>query len=295
MASLKKIIFFAILSVIGYLLFQYDEAITLALREHPLLLALVIVTTIINIHLQAYNFGQLLGPTPMPPLPQTVRMWSLASLSNYLGPFQPGIALRLAFFKLHGITLKASSSATFRQALLNVKVALVLIFLASLMIEELPWLFSLAALIVLILWPLMINQASSLLSQPWLSSRISAEALSAIINAFKHLQGSRQWPFYLQYLLVTLNILVIYNGFGTQLEFADALLLATLVTLTSLLSITPSNIGIQEALLGYAAHLHGLDMEQIIAIALLFRLGHICACSITYTALQLAYTTTKPR
>jgi uncharacterized membrane protein YbhN (UPF0104 family) len=66
---------------------------------------------------------------------------------------------------------------------------------------------------------------------------------------------------------------VAYQALGALLPFADALLITLLSALTIVVSITPGNLGVQEAVVGLTSGLLGGNVDQGVLASLLIRVG----------------------
>ena len=83
---------------------------------------------------------------------------------------------------------------------------------------------------------------------------------------------------YLGFQKVSGPILYIENI--ADIGFGESLVVTVVVYVLSVVSLLPNNLGILEILYGYTGHLSGLETDEAIAVALLFRAAHITACSI---------------
>jgi uncharacterized membrane protein YbhN (UPF0104 family) len=70
-----------------------------------------------------------------------------------------------------------------------------------------------------------------------------------------------------------LSFQVAYRALGVSLPFADALLIALLTALTIVVSITPGNLGVQEAVVGLTSGLLRGDVDQGVLASLLIRVA----------------------
>src|SRR3990172_710297 len=132
----KKAIFLSFIAFGIYYAVNQQHNMRSIFAAHAYDILFVAAMSMTLLVVQARNFLQLLNLESTPSLVATVRMWALSGLSNYLGPFQPGLAIRLYHFKSHGISLSKTSGATFQQLQLSLWTASLLSFIALLLTES---------------------------------------------------------------------------------------------------------------------------------------------------------------
>jgi|GEM_PF-2036295 len=279
---IKKILFIGLIITGLYFLIIKKPDILVIFSDHPDIIIIATTLSAFNIVVQAFNFLQLLGhPTP-PPLSLTSKTWALSGLTNYLGPFQPGLAVRLIFFKNYGIVLRQTLGTTFQQLQLSTWAGLWMFIIALLFNKKLPFEIVPILAITALAWPRILGFSKRIISTPVVQQKLSPITISALLGSLHIPPIKRMWPFVAQYLFVATSIYIVYRDFGASLSMSGALIIATSTTLSTLLALTPSNLGIQELILGYSAHLSGLSTNDAINIALLFRLSHITSCLLIY-------------
>jgi len=274
--QLKSLLFLVIIVIIVYLVKENAQEIITTLHNHTHTLIYAIALSGATLAFQVTNFLSLLPMTNSPSFIKTYHIWALANLTNYLGPFQPGLAVRVAYFKSENIPLSVTLQTTLRQLVLSTWIALGLagagLFSEQHTIKEI----GIGSLIIFIITPFFIRFLVAHPIKFSIFDRISL-ALKNFNPSFKQLLLVSG-----QYLCSILNIYVVYHLYGASLAFNDAVLLAVITALSTLLALTPNNVGVQDLLLGYAAHLGGLSTADSISIVLLFRIAHIAACILIY-------------
>lgn len=274
----REIAFFAVLGTLAFLLFVYWDSVRQILSRHALAALYAGSISAIAITVQALNFLRLLEAPHKPALRATVHMWAMANLTNYLGPLQPGLAVRLAFFKRHGISMAATTTTTLRQIHLSTWTATGLA--AAGLFSNVPVIRAIGAagLLIFFLWPyvlLLLREHLSAWAGRWKIVSARREQLATLLST---VPISRLDLFVAQYVLIACSLYGVYWAFHAPLAPHEALLLAVASALSTLISITPNNLGVQEALFGYVAHLGGLSTSEALSVALLFRVAHIGAC-----------------
>jgi ABC-type phosphate transport system permease subunit len=81
----------------------------------------------------------------------------------------------------------------------------------------------------------------------------------------------------LQYLLGTVLLYWVYTSFGAPIGIGQALVLACVVYLASVVAIVPGNFGFLEMLYLLGGHGLGLPLSGSVALALLLRVSHVAA------------------
>lgn len=274
----RAVVFFAVLATIAVLLYVYWTAVSDTMSRHALTALFAGAISAIAIAVQALNFLRLLEEPFKPPLASTVHMWAVANLANYLGPFQPGLAIRLAFFRRYGISLAATAKTTIRQIHLSTWTAMGLATVGVL--SEFPTLriIAVAGACVFLLWPFLLRLLRRNLSTLARHSKTISEQQQRLTAFLSVVPFKDLGLFVAQYLLIACSLFGVYWAFDAPLAPHEALLLAIASALSTLISITPNNLGVQEALFGYVAHLGGLTASEALSVALLFRVSHIGAC-----------------
>lgn len=245
-----------------------DQGWTLAGAASLMLLSIVI---------QARNFMSFLGRQAGLALWPLSRLWALTSLTNYLGPFQPGVAIRVAWLAKRGVHWQDSLLATWRQLCTSVWVSLGGCGV-GLLTMDLPYGRVLGGAFIgaFLIAPFARNALLALLvriSRPrWLAARrvILCDALRGI--DFQGIAGVVA-----QYVVGTALLWFVYRAFDAPIHPGHALLLACLVYVSSLVALLPGNLGILEAIYVFGGHGAGLSLAQSAALALLLRCSQIVA------------------
>jgi len=277
--GVKLVIFLCFILVFAYLLYSNWQAVKVTLIDHFIAILYATALSVIAISAQAVNFLQLLDSSDKPAYAPMLRIWALSNLANYIAPLQPGLAVRLVSLRRHGISIWIVTRTTVRQLQLSIWAAIGLaavggMFSSMLVIKTMAVLSA----AVFILWPVLLRLVYILILDKCANITFVRKHRGELVTMLTPVSLSKFILPVVQYLLIALSIFVVYRTFGAELFLHDAILIAVAIVLSALFSITPSNFGIQEALLGYSAHVVGLSVNDAISIAVLYRLAHLGAC-----------------
>ena len=272
----RKLIYLPVISVLTWIIFQYWNQLFPIFLEHYTAIFIIIPISMYAIFLQSKNFTQLLHTTNKPALLDTTKMWALSGLTNYLGPFQPGLAVRAAYFKSHGISVRETLQTTVKQLVISIWIGLLVFSIfAPFSLNENIQKTSIFTLTLFLVAPLLENKIIA--------------TIKRVIDKNNEIHNDTSWLrlnkigqyklFFSVYISLCLSSWVIYEEFNANLYVYDYAILAVILVFSSLISITPNNLGIQELFFGYAAHAGGLSIPDGIAIALLYRVTHIFSCA----------------
>ncbi len=275
---LKTALFLATVVALVVLVVIYRGQVSRDFVEHYPVLILIACVIFVSMALQAYNFLQLLGMGKRIPLVKVWRLWAVANLANYLGPLQPGLAVRAVYFKSRGISVLETTRTTLRQLLLSLWVASGLTVVGLFHEDALVRLFSAGGCIVFLLAPWIISGLQAAYRPTNGDSGVAGLVRSLLGLGRLGMPVYRLWPFVLQYLLMAVNLFAVYNEFGVVLGLDESILFAVIFALTALFSITPNNLGLQELLLGSVAHWGGLSAGEALSVAVICRAAHMVAC-----------------
>jgi hypothetical protein len=284
--QLKTTIFFIVLAVMGYLTVINFDQVAAAFTEHFTALIYTTFITFIGLAIQTYNFLQLLQTDREIPYLQALHTWGVSNLANYLGPFQPGLAVRMVYFKSIGVPVKSTTHASLRQLLLSVWIATGLAVVGLFSGYTSIKLFAVFGITAFILMPLVLKVLRLSMAGGRSDSRFITIVRSVLDLGKIGMPPYRLWSFIAQYVLGALVLYGVYQMFDIPLKLHEAMLLSVIFMLSGLFSVTPNNLGTQELLIGYVAHLGGASGGVAFSMALLFRVAHVIAC---LTIIALTY------
>ncbi len=277
-----------VMLIVLLLLYRASPMIGSTLLDHRSALCFAVLVYVLALTVQTQNFLKLLRTKLTIPFSKALRTWALGQLANYLGPLQPGLAVRFLFFKRHGVSTSVILSATLQQIHLSLWVATGAFAAATLLIgSELLQLLGGLCILVFLAWPMVVTFLRQLLLAIPLSHRLNhySKPIAPLLSAPP--LALLPW-FSLQYILGTLLISVVYASFGANLTVGEALLIATTVYASSLVALLPNNLGLQDAVYGAFAYSGGLDLDTALSIILLLRIAHVLACGLLVIAIPRA-------
>jgi Lysylphosphatidylglycerol synthase TM region len=286
--AVLRVCYVLLLVAVAVLLWSMRAGLLVIWQDHQLTFLGVGAIMSLGLLVQVMNFLQLLEwPRPLALRP-AVHAWALATLLNYLGPFQPGLALRIAYFKSQGVPLARTAATTLRQLQLSVWTALAVCAVALVLLGGLSgWLGGGVLCLVFVVWPRILSAL-----RPWFLGRRGPawfvrhrESFDIVLTPLPF-RSTRY--FFLQHFLGGMLIFFSYRQLGASISVAHALLIAVGVYVSSFVALLPNNLGLLDAFYVATARSGGLDGTEAIALALLFRVAHVTVC------LGAALVTSKP-
>jgi len=232
--------------------------------------------------------------TPMRPW-EWLGITFVANMTSYLLPFRAGAAVKVAYLnRAHGMGIARGSTIVLADNVLFISSAglcgLLLCGVSSLIGSPLP--HGLAAFLgiagFVALFPLIPLPAPP---KGW---GFPGQVLRSAHETWGILKKGRRrlWTCFMirvgGHLLGGAMVWTSFRSFGHGIPAAEALALSLLTALSSLIAITPNNLGIQEVVLGYLARLAGGSMAEGILAGALLRIAHV-AVSLTMGPLFLPF------
>jgi uncharacterized membrane protein YbhN (UPF0104 family) len=206
------------------------------------------------------------------------RVWAVSSLANYVAPLQPGIAVRVTWLARHGVNVSTGLLATWRQLIVSVWISLIGLATGLLLTGDprAHW----PALLLGVVWAavfalrtLWLGWLDRIERPAWIAQRKQLLHRAATGITLSGLAGV-----IVQYALGTLVLYWVYSRFGAPIGVGQALVLACLVYVSSMVSVLPGNLGVMEAIYMFGGHGFGLSVAEMGALALLLRVSSI-TCS----------------
>tara|TARA_R110002049_G_scaffold182041_2_gene349712 strand:- start:134450 stop:135316 length:867 start_codon:yes stop_codon:yes gene_type:complete len=273
--NIKKIIFSVVLCIYILLILKHQTQLIAAATNYYYTIILATLLSIIGITIQAINYIQILNRKQLLQTLPTIRIWSISNLTNYIAPFQPGLLVRAKYFKHLGIDYIDSSMAVIKQIHYNFWVAIGLISL-TLPSDNSTFIFCKYFLAgIFFIWLFLLAPLKNIIG------KITNHRFSFFINNFFSKPTLLQAGLCtLHYFVVSYLFYFILTEFGLEVSFNDTVLLSTALVLSSLVSITPNNLGVQEIIIGLFVHAASAANFEYITLPFIVRLSHIIACTI---------------
>jgi hypothetical protein len=254
-------------------------------REQGVTFAAVTALMALAVVVQARTFKCFLQRDDGLGLPAMSGVWAVGVLANYLGPFQPGLAVRVGLLARMGVPVADASIATVRQIFASLWLALLVAGISMLLVDAgklaIPAVCTLAAFVS-------ISQALPLLRS--VVARTLGKVRAAALA--RHAENAIALPTAIaaagvlsQYVLSGAVFYLGYRQFGVEITVSAALGLACVVYASSIVALLPGNFGVLEALVTGFGRVNELPVEQALALAFLFRGANIAGALLLAAAL----------
>ncbi len=271
---IKASLYALLLIVFIYYIYKHQEAIISTLHKHYDVLLTLTLLSMVAILLQAINYLDLLGRLQEIRILGVYRMWAYANLVNYVAPFQPGLIVRAVYFKNLGINYSQTGQCSLRQCYISFIVGL---FILAIVIPNNTNLLLYIKLLVII--GFLLGVITFFIKKSLLVKLICWSSISQFISGLFEKPTFKQVTMItLQYLIIGFAYYFVFTELGLDLTITYSLLLSSATVLTTLFSIFPNGIGIQEAFVGGMAYYLSDEVIKYLAIPLMLRISHIMSC-----------------
>ena len=214
---------------------------------------------------------------------ETIGLSILTNFGNYLGPTRPGAALKavylkssknLAYAKFTSVLAANTFLAFFMCGIVG---AILLLLLEELEKTDIP------VPLLLICVGLMIGSALPFIyKSPNLKTKGKlGELLRSTLSGFEIIRAQKVrlglicLTFFAQFLLSALIYESAFNCLGISITFLTAMVIGVFTSIANLFTITPNNLGIQEAVSAYLFTITGCDFTTGIIGAGVVRVVHM--------------------
>lgn len=273
----RKIAYLLLIAVVIALVVIWWPVLVNIWRNQALTFVGAVVVMICATLVQARNFLTFLDTPKRLPVWPFSRLWALSALANYLAPLQPGIAVRVTWLARNNVNITTSLLATWRQLVASGWIALAGLSIGLLLTGDsrgyLPALvLASLSLAVFLLRGFWLRWLDHMVRPAWLISR-----KQLLHRAVTGITVSGLAGIVVQYVLGTLLLWWVYSHFGAPIGVGQALILACLVYVSSMVAVLPGNLGVMEAIYMLGGHGFGLSVAASGALAILIRVAHIAA------------------
>lgn len=249
-------------------------------RQQALTFVVAVLVMICGTLVQTRNFLVFLDTEHSIRLWRFARVWALSALTNYVAPLQPGIAVRVTWLSRRGVSIQEGLLATWRQLVASIWISLIGLAIGLLLTGDprgrwpalalaVVWVVVFALRRLWLKWLGRLQRPAWLVRQKMLLHRaatgITLGGLAGVV---------------LQYVLGTLVLYWVYSRFGAAIDVGEALILACLVYVSSVVAVLPGNFGVMEAIYMLGGHGFGLSVAQLGALALLLRVSSITSSTL---------------
>lgn len=282
--QLKSVLYLAALCLVGFFIYREGEQPWLLISRNWAALASTIAITAAGTVVQASTFRACLPENASNPRFLTLlQIWNISAITSLLAPILTGITLRAAMLAKHGVSIRDSSIATFKQTLANIECAAIVGATALLLtsddsMHKVGVIVATSLLAVYLLprvlkyWPITTPTLRSVLlkmSGPFAEKRI-----------FKPI-------FWGQLILMATNYYFVFLFYGNPLSAQYALLLAAVTIMSGLLFMFPNGVGVLEAVWILVGTNLGMTSAESAAIILTLRLGFLASALLMWPILQI--------
>lgn len=252
----------------------------LALQNWPVLFS-VILTTGAGLVVQAQSFRAVLPKGIALPSPWRVsNIWAVAAISSVVAPLFAGIATRTVLLIRGGMSIRDCLVASARQYWLGIEFSL-LLGAVGLPLTTLPN-REVSGLGLGLIWTVFVL-ARNLSGRNARVEETDGRGLYRLLRALREKIGPAAYVwFVLQPLLMGATYYFGFNGMGAELSAPEAIVLASLTVILSVIIFVPNGLGINDAIWILIASRAGLTIEESVAIALLLRISHLFSSTLLY-------------
>lgn len=274
----RGVAYLALLLAIAFVVVKWWGVLAPIWRDQMLTFVGAVLLIILAQVIQAKNFVSFLGELSGIRVWTLSRVWAITALLNYLGPLQPGVAARVAYLARCGVKVSDSLLATWRQICVSVWISLGGLALGLMLTGDsrakLPSIVLAVSFVALVLLRKALKGFLRYVEKPaWI-----ARHKSLINSAIEGISPAGVAGVTLQYVIGTLLLLWVYHRFGATISLGQAIVLACMVYVSSLIAIMPGNLGVMDGIYMIGGHGMGLSATESAALALLLRASHIGGC-----------------
>jgi len=284
MKKIIQIIFTIVIMMVGIIYLYLNRTQLAVLKEvHSEDIIILSVLTLLFFYITGYTFKLLVSLMNVNlSIIETLGLSILTNFGNYLGPIRPGAALKAMYLKSsRGLTYTKFTSVlaanTFLALLMTGSTGIILLFLLIKEKVQIPTLlfFICAGLIFVSALPF-IYKTPNIKTK----GRIT-ELLQSTLEGFAVIRTQQGkliligLNFIAQFFVAALINKVAFNSIGISITFLSALTIGVFTSIANLITITPNNLGVQEAVIAYLFTITGFDFSTGIIGAGLARVIHM--------------------
>lgn len=275
--KLRNGVYFLLIAVAVALIVIWWPFLARIWREQALTFAGAVIVMICGTYVQARNFLVFLDAEHSVRQWRFTRIWALSAMVNYVAPLQPGIAVRVGWLAHRGVDVSEALLATWRQLVVSIWIATLSLGIGLLLTGDPRGRWPGVALVVVgvavfALRKIGLRMLDRLARPRWVASR-----KGLLRRAATGITPSGLVGVIAQYVLGTLVLYWVYSRFGADIGVGQALILACLIYLSSIVSILPGNLGVTEAIYMLGGHGFDLSLAAAGALAILIRVAHVGA------------------
>lgn len=282
--TLRRAIYLLVLAAIVAFLYTLGAQPWVRILGHwPVSLAVMAITGF-GIVVQTLSYESVVPDVYKARTPnrlEILRIWALSGAVSVAVPVFAGFGTRTSLLVHCGMPLGATLLTSLRQAWMGVEYALLLGAAAALFVDFSGKLWLASALFAGWGCALAFRRYAGkdkLTAQSRTGRLLEALATPVVASAHK-------W-FLVQVLLMGATYYVAFHGFGAPVGWAEALLLATVTVLASLIVLVPNGLGVMDAIWVAAGMQMNMRLAQSVAFALTLRLSYLMAAALLWLAVS---------
>jgi hypothetical protein len=272
----RTAIYLLLITVAVALIVIYWQQLAAIWRDQALTFVGAMAVMICGTFVQAHNFLEFLDTPTTVRVRRFTPVWAWGALVNYVAPLQAGgIAVRVVWLARHEINVYTSLLATWRQLIVSLWVSLAGLATGLLLTDDprARW----PALVLILAWlgaatlrKLLPEALSGLRRPQWLARRKDLLRRAAAGITLRGIVGV-----VVQYVLGAVVVYLVYSRFGAPIGVGQAVILACVVYVSTIVAVLPANLGVLEVIYMLVGHGFGMGVEQVGALAVLLRVAHI--------------------
>lgn len=226
---------------------------------------------------------------------ETVGLSILTNFGNYLGPTRPGAAIKAIYLKTEKNFPYSSFTSVLAANTLLVffmtgSTGLVLLILLKLKKTPIPFLLVSASLgLVFISFAPFIRRVPNIKKIGRISNFVQSS-----IEGFNIIRIQKKklllicGTFIAQFFLSAVIFIIAFKSLGVSISLLSAMIIGVFTSISNFFTITPNNLGIQEAVIAYLFTVTGFDFSTGIICASLVRVVHM-VITFTFTPIFAHY------
>lgn len=272
----RKVMYLLLIGAATALIVIYWHQLAAIWRDQALTFAGAMIVMTCGTFVQAHNFLEFLDTSVTVRVRRFAPVWAGGALANYVAPLQAGgIAVRTAWLVRRGISVASSLLAAWRQLIASLWVSLAGLAIGLLLTGD-PrgrW----PAVVLAVAWLAaaalrkLLSHALDRLHRPeWLVRRKDLFQRAAAGITLRGVAGV-----VIQYVLGATVVYWVYSRFGAPIDAGQAVILACVVYVSTIIAVLPANLGVLEVIYMLVGHGFGMSVEQVGALAVLLRVAHI--------------------
>jgi len=243
----------------------------------------IVVSTMsgIAIFVQAASFREVqpLGTKKLSWIKLT-KIWSFSGVVSVIAPVFAGLATRTTLLVNEGMSLSVCVAASARQIWMGVEYALLLGGVAGFFVG-LPRVQFFATLFIV--------GGGGMVSLRLYSARLQLKPHVKTlrwIETFSVPVLARAHPWFIVQLgAMAVIYYVAFNGLGATMALHEAILLASITILASLIVLIPNGLGIMDVIWVAVARESGLGLEQSVSLAIIIRLAYLVSALVVWVVI----------